>query len=404
MFKYNHEHNETTLGDIATFQKSYSFSREMEGEGLVRHIHYGDIHTKLPSIITNHEILPTLIENNDLQLVNYGDILIADASEDYKDLGKAVCYLDDTESPVISGLHTHRFNVNTDKVIPEYLINIFQTNRYRKFVWRMGTGVSVLGLSKSNLEKFPIFIPSIDIQKKVAHLFNFINKKINLQQEKIELLKEQKKGYMEKIFSKAFRFCNENGKEYPEWTQVTLKDIALSINYGMNAAAKEFDGKNIYLRITDIDEANRTFIENNKVSPDATLDEKYRLQKGDILFARTGASVGKSFYFSDENRPFYFAGFLIRVRLKDHVNSNFVYQNTLTSSYKQWVKIMSMRSGQPGINGEEYGSFTFELPCLEEQTKIANLLSRIDQRVLLEEKKLQILQNQKQSLIQQMFI
>lgn len=289
---------------------------------------------------------------------------------------------------------------NDTNFLFHYLSKLRENGYWKK----ISQGSTFESVNSDVIKNHQLSIPSENEQTKITYFFDRLDNKINLQQEKIDLLKEQKKGYMEKIFSQELRFKDENGKEYPEWTQVTLKDIALSINYGMNAAAKEFDGKNIYLRITDIDDVNRTFIESSKVSPDATLDEKYRLQKGDILFARTGASVGKSFYFSNENRPFYFAGFLIRVRLENNVNSNFVYQNTLTSSYKQWVKIMSMRSGQPGINGEEYGSFSFKLPCLEEQSKIANFLSRIDQLVLLEEKKLQILQDQKQSFIQQMFI
>ena len=400
MFKNNHEFIETTLGDISTFQKSYSFSREMEGEGIVRHIHYGDIHKKLPIVIRSHEILPTIIQDNDFQLVRYGDILIADASEDYKDLGKAVCYLDDTESPVISGLHTHRFNIDNRKVIPEYIINIFQTHRYRKFVWRMGTGVSVLGLSKSNLEKFPIYIPSIEIQKKVASFFNLINKNIYFQQEKIILLKEQKKGYMQKIFSKKFRFKDLNGESFPDWQEKLVIDI-LKLNQ------REVDKPtNSYMRLGLRSHAKGTFHELVSNVESVSMDKLYEVHEGDFIINITFAWE-QALAVADETDH----GKLVSHRFptyvfKENHHKDF-YKYFFTTKYFKYC----LGNASPGgagrnrvLNKGDFMNIQVNIPTYDEQVKISSFLSDLDKKILLEEQKLELLQQKKQAFMQQMFI
>src|SRR5699024_6396093 len=190
----------------------------------VHHIHYGDIHIKLPTIISDSSVLPSITEKRDFQYVQVGDIVIADASEDYKDLGKAVCINDDSHK-VISGLHTHRFSPYQKTAISDYLVRYMQTERYRRFIYRMGTGVSVLGLSKANLSKFKLNLPVLEEQKKISFFFNELENRIERQQEKIELLKEQKKGYMQKIFNRELRFKDEYGKAFPESKEYNFADF-----------------------------------------------------------------------------------------------------------------------------------------------------------------------------------
>lgn len=151
-------------------------------------------------------------------------------------------------------------------------------------------------------------------------------------------------------------FVNEG-----EWVEKKLGEIAENIMYGMNSAAIEYDGENKYIRITDIDENTRMFSPNPIYSPDGQLDDKYLLNKGDILFARTGASVGKSYIHKTDEGKIYFAGFLIRFSITGEV-PYFVYTQTLTKQYQKWVTKTSMRSGQPGINAEEYKLYPICLP------------------------------------------
>lgn len=161
--------------------------------------------------------------------------------------------------------------------------------------------------------------------------------------------------------------------------------MSVSFAYGLNAAAKEYDGKNKYIRITDIDDDSREFKHEDITSPDTDLSnaQKYKLFEGDILFARTGASVGKSYIYRASDGLVYYAGFLIRARIKEDYNPEFVFQNTLTAAYDKFIKITSMRSGQPGVNAQEYSQFEIMVPSKLEQDNISNCLRNIDNLITL---------------------
>jgi type I restriction enzyme S subunit len=168
-----------------------------------------------------------------------------------------------------------------------------------------------------------------------------------------------------------------------EWKDTTLGKCAVdSLDYGMNAAAIDYDGENKYIRITDIDENSSRYISTNPVSPAGELSDKYIVEPNDILFARTGASTGKTYLYNKEDGRLYFAGFLIRARIKPDYNSAFIFAQTQTAQYHRWVQFMSIRSGQPGINSQEYASYKFLIPKKDEQIKIAALLSLIDDRII----------------------
>ena len=170
-----------------------------------------------------------------------------------------------------------------------------------------------------------------------------------------------------------------------EWKKCKFGDIATGFDYGMNAAAKPYDGQNKYIRITDIDEASSTYNNENVVSPDGTLSENYVVNERDILLARTGASTGKSYLYRKSDGKLYYAGFLIRANVAEH-NPYFVFSQLHTHRYWRWVSIMSARSGQPGINSQEYASFPIFTTTLIEENKISTLLSLIDERIATQNK------------------
>lgn len=163
--------------------------------------------------------------------------------------------------------------------------------------------------------------------------------------------------------------------------------MSTSFEYGLNAAAKDYDGTNKYIRITDIDDYSREFSQEDVTSPDADLSkaEAYKLSEGDILFARTGASVGKSYIYRASDGLVYYAGFLIRAKIKPEYNPEFVFQNTLTSDYEKFIKVTSMRSGQPGVNAQEYSQFEIRIPSKAEQDKIATYFRSLDNLITLQQ-------------------
>ena len=184
-----------------------------------------------------------------------------------------------------------------------------------------------------------------------------------------------------------------------------MGEMASSFEYGLNAAAKEYDGENKYIRITDIEDESREFNQSNVTSPDIDLEnaENYKLAKGDILFARTGASVGKSYIYKDSDGLVYYAGFLIRVRIKDEYDAEFIFQNTLTDRYNKYIAVTSQRSGQPGVNAQEYSEFEIQVPKKEEQTKIGTYFRSLDHLITLHQHKYKKLKN-KEFMLQNMFV
>lgn len=170
-----------------------------------------------------------------------------------------------------------------------------------------------------------------------------------------------------------------------EWEKCKFGEIATGFDYGMNAAAKPYDGQNKYIRITDIDETSSTYNNEDVVSPDGTLSENYMVNERDILLARTGASTGKSYLYRKSDGKLYFAGFLIRANVAEY-NPYFVFSQLHTHRYWRWVSIMSARSGQPGINSQEYASFPIFTTTLIEENKISTLLSLIDERIATQNK------------------
>ncbi len=183
-----------------------------------------------------------------------------------------------------------------------------------------------------------------------------------------------------------------------EWKESTFGDCSTGFEYGMNAASKPFDGEHKYIRITDIDENTSEYKEDGVVSPDSEIDEHYRVNENDILFARTGASTGKTYLYSPKDGRLYYAGFLIRMNVSPQNNARFVFYQTQTLRYKKWVQIMSMRSGQPGINSQEYSSYRCYLPKPEEQQKIADLLTLIDQRISIQNRVIEDLKQLKAAI------
>ena len=165
----------------------------------------------------------------------------------------------------------------------------------------------------------------------------------------------------------------------------TFGDIAKGFDYGMNAAAKSFDGNNKYIRITDIDEVSSQYLYDDVVSPDGELEDSYLVKENDILLARTGASTGKSYLYRNSDGKLYFAGFLIRANIYKH-NAYFVFSQLHTLRYKKWISVMSARSGQPGINSQEYASFPVYTTSLQEEDKIATFLKLLDERITTQNK------------------
>ena len=237
-------------------------------------------------------------------------------------------------------------------------------------------------------------------QRKIADFMIALEHRIEAQQSLVDNLKKYKRGLVSQILKQKLIIAH-NGEK---WEEVSLSDVADGFEYGLNAAATTYDGEHKYIRITDIDDDTHTYINQNPVSPSGVFEEKYRVKENDILFARTGASVGKSYLYQKNDGDLFFAGFLIRIHVKEGVDGEYVFLNTLTEEYDKWVLLESARSGQPGINAEQYRKYRFKLPSLNTQRRIATIARNIDEQIKKESLYLHLIQEQKLGLLQQLFI
>ena len=299
----------------------------------------------------------------------------------------------------------------TDAVDGTYLSHFFKTNGWHGFMkleGNSGARSDRFSIGDATFFEMPIPVPSSSEQYAIGSFFSRLDDLITLHQRKYDKLVIFKKSMLEKMFPK-------DGESVPEirfagftdpWEQRKLGDVASSFDYGLNAAATEYDGQNKYLRITDIDDETHEFSKSDLMTPlaDLAMSADYLLKEGDLLFARTGASVGKTYLYRQFDGMVYFAGFLIRARIGEGADPEFAYQATLTDAYKKYVAITSQRSGQPGVNAQEYADYQLMLPSKTEQQQIGMTLRSLDDLITLHQRKLELLQNIKKSLLDKMFV
>ena len=189
-----------------------------------------------------------------------------------------------------------------------------------------------------------------------------------------------------------------------DWEVKKLGDcLSGTPGYGINAPAVPYtDSLPAYIRITDITDDGH-FSSESLTSVEGADSERYFLGLGDLVFARTGASVGKSYLYDPGDGKLVFAGFLIRVKPNPtKLNPRFLAAYVTTGSYWNWVRAMSMRSGQPGINGTQYAQLPIPLPPLPEQQAIAATLSDVDALIGALDKVIAKRRDIKQSAMQQL--
>ncbi len=203
------EWEERSMGDLLFFITTNSFSRNdlTFDKGSIKNIHYGDIHTKFKSNYRSvDEKTPFL--KADIQISKYdsdnfcqqGDLIIADASEDYSDIGKAIEIIAISEDKILAGLHTIHVRDKSVKMYVGFKGYLFQSYAIRKQMMKMAQGISVLGISKKSIEKIEVQLPHFEEQKKIVGFLTSIDKKIQSVQSQITHSLTFKKGLLQQMF------------------------------------------------------------------------------------------------------------------------------------------------------------------------------------------------------------
>ena len=185
-----------------------------------------------------------------------------------------------------------------------------------------------------------------------------------------------------------------------DWKLSTLGEISRDPSYGVSAEAIPFNGKDKYIRITDIDDISGAFVPNPLASP-AFYSDQHVVQENDLLVARTGASVGKSYLYNKKDGNLVYAGFLMKLNIYA-AYAKYVFYSTRTSRYKSWVSSESARTGQPGLNLEQLKCYLIPIPHKDEQLRIAKALTDIDLLISSLTKLIEKKQNIKTATMQQL--
>lgn len=293
-----------------------------------------------------------------------------------------------------------------------FLEQFFKTDLWHDFM-RLNGDVGArhdrFSIGDAKFMEMEIPTPLLDEQRAIGEFFADLDALIEQHRAKHTNLQQTKTALLQRMFP-------QDDADEPElrldgfsrhWKQSSFGDVVESFKYGVNAAATEYDGVTKYLRITDLDESSGQFGTGLVTSPRA--EEKtirdFLLEEGDMVFARTGATVGRSYLFRKSVGRTVWAGFLIRARFKRNTDPQFVAAYAQTDSYWTYVKLTSQRSGQPGLNSSEYAAMPLAIPpSLEEQRAIGEVFSNLDALIAAESRYITQLTQAKTALLQRMFV
>mgnify|MGYP004661142221 CR=1 FL=1 len=283
---------------------------------------------------------------------------------------------------------------NNDPLFASYLFKTIPWNLYNS-----GSGVPTL--NRNDVQDYLVAIPSPKEQTEIAAILSDVDTLINSLKRQIVKKKAIKQGAMQELLTGKKRLPGFSG----DWIKSNIGSCIIEKpSYGINAPAVDFNGfLPRYIRITDISKDGR-YCKDAQASVSAENVEPFLLKTNDIVLARTGASVGKSYIYDEHDGRLVYAGFLIKMSIDPQkADSRFIFGVLHTYDYWKWVAQTSMRSGQPGINGEEYASYEFRMPSdLKEQKAIADILTNMDNEIVTLGKKLIKYRQVKQGMMQQL--
>jgi len=284
--------------------------------------------------------------------------------------------------------------IRTSNNSTSFLYQYIHTNYFVNKVLLRCTGTSYPAINSTDLSKIKVATPLLSEQQKIANFLTAIDKRIHTLEKKKTLLEQYKKGVMHKIFKQELRFKDDtstllsasDGKAFPEWEEKKLGQTG-NIKKGKQLNKEELTLSGTYP------------CQNGGISPSGYTEE-YNTVGNTITISEGGNSCG---YVNYMQSKFWCGGHCYSIlELKKEVNALFLFQYLKFNEYG----IMRLRvgSGLPNIQKKDLLMFEVKLPCIEEQTKIANFLSAIDRNIELVTKKIEHTKTYKKGLLQQMFV
>lgn len=380
---FTNDWEQRKLGDKIIRIKSYSISHGYETmhDTNTKYIHYGDIHTGKVKVINDINILPNIKDNNYIGL-NKGDIVVADASEDYKGIADA-CLVNTDSNKIVAGLHTIALRPQKD-TYPQYLYTYLSTDIFKHFGYKTGTGLKVFGISYKELAKFLVSSPSIKEQKEISKLISLIEKNIDLQQRKLDRLLLLKKAYLTNLLPDKTQNPKVRFKEFNDkWKKLKLGNIS-SISAGGDVNKQKLLKKGRYPVIANA-------LTNKGVI--GYYESKYRIQAPAVTVTGRG-DIGHAYA-----RKTNFTPVVRLLSIKSKHNVDF-----LAEAINQ-KKVPFESTGVPQLTVPKLSNYKILFPSsITEENKIGNFIIKFDEIINLQNKKISSLEQVKNFLLQNMFI
>lgn len=303
------------------------------------------------------------------------------------------------ESQIISVSGYYNVFYNNSDYDTQFLMDYLKLD---KMIWKYksiatGSLIEKQRVHYSQFIELKEMLPSYEEAKKIGAFFKSLDKKIQLQQQKIDLLQEQKNGYMQKIFGQELRFTDNDGKAYSKWKSIKLG--ALTNKTGK----KNKDGFKYPVASVNNKTGCRIDGEKNNSNADVDISAYKIVCKDEFVYNPSRINVGSYGYQNLVEKAIVSSLYVVFETKEELLNEYLkIYMDTVY--FNNEVKRNTEGSVREYLFYENFSNIKIPLPSLEEQKKIADFLGRLDNKINLEEAKLKTLQNQKQGFMQQMFI
>ena len=391
---YTNDWERKKLGILITRVKSYPLSRsvEVKKETDVKYVHYGDIHTNIADEIDKNNNLPFINEiYKEYDELKLDDVIVADASEDYKGIADAAVIISNLPYTIIAGLHTIALRP-TSLIKGYFLYHIFKTENFKKFGYKIGTGLKVFGISYNNLAKYKVYYPQkIEEQEKIIGILSNLTNSINLHERKCEELALIKKALLQKLFPKKDEFKPEvRYKNFSDaWEQRKISDI-FTITRGQVLATTD---------TSEIRTKEMCFpVYSSQTKNDGLMGyyNKYLFDTA-ITWTTDGANAGTVNY----RKGKFYSTNVNGVLLSNEGYVSKAVAEILNTVAWRYVS----RVGNPKLMNNVMAGIVISIPSsFKEQDKISELLTDFDCLVALHQRKLEKLKQLKKFLLQNMFI
>ena len=407
------------LGMLGVFSSSGIDKKTNENEVSVKMVNYTDIiQSRIYYPIQSGEKEYMVVSTPSTKLEEHrlvkGDMVFIPSSETKDDLGYS-SLIDFDETDIVYSYHILRYRTRKPifHYFKKYLINhhsvLNQFSRDSK-----GTTRQIIGRNVFNNVR--VVLPPLHEQEQIVKFLDektsIIDKLISTKERKIELLKEQRTSLINEVITKGLNpnvKMKDSGVEWigdiPEsWVVSKFKyDTKTPVQYGLNISGDKYKEEGIrFIRITDLTENGELILENGKYLDENEVPKEFLLKKYDVLFCRSGHTVGKSYLHLQEGE-FTSGGYLVRFNFDDYFKSKLIFYVSKTKFYWDWIKLNSVVSTIENVNGDKYQNFQYPKPPLKEQQEIVEYLDKltkeIDDLVSMEQNKIELLKEYRQSLI-----